>query len=255
MILNLTSFLENTPGSLFAYKKPTGKNHSLAEHIINTCQQQGRLYSNKFSIASSGRFAVEIAKICKMLGIDFLPILGKFEDPLSFKQINDMGFNIDRTPSEEKAQRIHELKQEGWYYFDQFTDPIMVNYYHNEAQLALNEFGKKPDAFIDFMGSGATMRGFYETLKNTCELYFSNSCYRDERKYEKKPFIKDLINSQEIKIIDVHGSLAGHLYFRYQNGEFEQFGYAARSFFTSVQGAINWLQENPNKTVLLYWED
>ena len=250
MILNLTSFLENTPGSIYAYKKQNGKNQSLAEHIIITCKNQGRLYNNKFSIASSGRFAVEIAKKCKQYGIDFLPILGKFEDPLSFKQINDMGFNIDRTPTNEKVQRIQELQAQGWYYFDQFTDPIMVEYYRSESQRALNELGYYPDVFIDFMGSGATMRGFYETLKNSCELYFSNSCYRDE-----KPFIKDLINSQEIKIIDVHGSLAGHLYFRYQNGEFEQFGYAARSFFTSIQGAINWLQENPGKTVLLYWED
>ena len=255
MIQNLNILNENNNGNIIAYKNPKGKNTALAEYIINICQQQGRLYNNKLSISSSGRFAVEIAKVCKQRGIDFLPILGTYEDPVSFNQITAMGFNIDRTPAKEKENAIMRLQQQGYYYFDQYSDPIMIDFYRQEAQKALAELGRTPDIFIDFMGSGATMRGFYEALRFSCKFGFSNSCYRDEKKYERKPFIRDLVNSQQIEIVDVQANLASHLAFRYQNGEFGIMGSAARTFFTSVQAAINWLQQNPGKTVLLYWED
>ena len=256
MITNLNSFNQNGTGTILAYKNPRGKNAALAEYIVNTCQLQGRLFNNKLSIASSGRFAVEIAKVCKQKNIDFLPILGVYEDTVSFNIINSLGFNIDRTPSNEKAGTIAKLTQQGWYYFDQFNDPIMIEFYKAEAHTALNELGSVPDIFIDFMGSGATMRGFYETLKDkNCKFGFSNSCYRDDKKYDKKPFIKDLINNGQIEIVDVQANLASHLAFRYQQGEFGVMGNASKTFFTSVQGAINWLQTNLGKTVLLYWED
>lgn len=256
MIINLNAFAENANGTIQAYKNPKGKNAALAEYIVNACQSQGRLLNNKLSIASSGRFAVEIAKVCRQKNIDFLPILGVYEDTKSFNIINSLGYGIDRTPAQEKESAIARLTQQGWYYFDQFTDPIMVEFYKSEAQKALAELGKAPDVFIDFMGSGATMRGFYETLKNFgCAFGYSNSCYRDDKKYDKKPFIKDLVNSQTIQLVDVQANLAGHLAFRYQQGEFGIMGDAARTFFTSVQGALNWLQINQGKTVLLYWED
>lgn len=255
MIKSLNIFMENCNGNIYAYKNPKGKNAALAEYIVDTCQRQGRLFNNKLSIASSGRFAVEVAKVCKQRGINFLPILGKFEDPVSFNQITALGFSIDRTPAQEKEDAIARLRNEGWYYFDQFSDLAMIEYYKQEAQKAVSEFGRVPDVFIDFMGSGATMRGFYEILKNSCQFGFSNSCYRDDKKYEKKPFIRDLVKNQNIQLIDVQGNMAGHLAFRYQNGDFGVMGNAARTFFTSVQGAINWLQMNPGKTVLLYWED
>lgn len=256
MIINLNTFIENETGNIVAYKNPKGKNAALAEYIVNVCQMQGRLSNNKLTIASSGRFAVEIAKVCRQKNIDFLPILGVYEDTQSFNTIHSLGYNIDRTPAQDKDATIARLSSEGWYYLDQFNDPIMIEFYKAEANKALAELGGAPDMFIDFMGSGATMRGFYETLKNSgCEFGYSNSCYRDETKYDKKPFIKDLVKNQIIQIIDVQANLAGHLAFRYRQGEFSVFGNASRTFFTSVQGAINWLQLNPGKTVLLYWED
>ena len=99
------------------------------------------------------------------------------------------------------------------------------------------------------------MRGFYESLKGKCTFGYSNACYKDEKKYEKKIFIKDLINNQTLELIDVAGAVAGHLAFRYSQGDFGSTDYAARTFFTSLQGALNWLNYNPDKTVLLYWED
>ena len=256
MITNLNIFNPTDNGTIYAYKNPKGKNTALAEYIVNACQVHGRLNNNKLSIASSGRFAVEIAKVCKQKNIDFLPILGVYEDTVSFNIINSLGFNIDRTPSQEKATAIERLTQQGWYYFDQFSDFIMIEFYKAEAQKALVELGRIPDIFIDFMGSGATMRGFYETLKDkNCKFGFSNSCYRDDKKYDKKPFIKDPINNGQIEIVDVQANLASHLAFRYQQGEFGVMGDAAKTFFTSIQGSLNWLQTNLGKTVLLYWED
>ena len=118
MIKNLNIFMENCNGNIYAYKNPKGKNAAWAEYIVDTCQRQGRLFNNKLSIASSGRFAVEVAKVCKQRGINFLPILGKFEDPVSFNQITALGFSIDRTPAQEKEDAIARLRNEGWYYFD-----------------------------------------------------------------------------------------------------------------------------------------
>lgn len=257
MIKNLNEFIENDKikGNIFAYKNPNGKNTALANFIVETCLHQGRLINNKLAIASSGRFAVEVAKACKARNINFLPILGIYEDTVSFKLINDMGYSIDRTSSEQKEETIQRLCADGWYYFDQFSDPILTEYYKTEAAQALAELGKAPDIFIDFIGSGATMRGFYETLKDKCRFGYSNACYKDETKYERKVFIKDLIKNQTLELIDVAGTVAGHLAFRYSQGDFGNANYAARTFFTSLQGALNWLEYNPNKTVLLYWED
>ena len=257
MIINLNKFAEeeNISGNILAYKNPKGKNAALSEYIVNVCQSRGRLANNKLSIASSGRFAAEIAKVCRQKNIDFLPILGVYEDTASFNIIRSLGFDIDRTPAQEKESAVIRLTEQGWYYFDQFNDPIMVEYYKNEARTAESELGGAPDIFIDFMGSGATMRGFYETFAGKCDFGYSNSCYRDENKYARKIFIKDLITNNDIQLIDVQGTLAKHMAFRYEIGDFGDMGRISPTMFTSVQGAINWLKFNPGKTVLLYFEN
>ncbi len=207
-------------------------------------------------LETAEKLNISYKKVCKILGVDI-------EEGRMLQILNSLGINSVKNGDiliceppylREDIKNENDIAEEviRIYGYDVYNDvdgalfensSITVGQY--EPRLVM-ENGLK-NILVDC--------GFYETLKNSCELYFSNSCYRDEKKYEKKPFIKDLINSQEIKIIDVHGSLAGHLYFRYQNGEFEQFGYATRSFFTSIQGAINWLQATPGKTVFLYWED
>lgn len=255
MIQNLNTFSQNTNGNIVAYKNPQGKYAALAQFIINNCQSQGRLYNNKIAIASSGRFAVEIAKVCQQRGINFLPLLGNYEDTNAFNQITAMGFNIDRTPSKEKASTIARIQQEGWYYFDQFNDPIVIEFYRQEAQRAVSELGRTPDIFIDFIGSGATMRGFHDVMQLSSKYAIANSSYKNNTKYLQKPYIRDISYNFNPEVIETNATAAQELAQKYQNGQFGIMGNAARTFFFSIQAAIQYLQNNPGKTVLLYWED
>ena len=104
MIQNLNTFSQNSNGNIVAYKNPQGKYAALAQFIINNCQSQGRLYNNKIAIASSGRFAVEIAKVCQQRGINFLPLLGNY--PFAFRiSCTTSASHKLRCPHARKAER------------------------------------------------------------------------------------------------------------------------------------------------------
>ena len=228
---------------VFVYKNPEGKNKSFANFIVRHCLAKNLLMQNKLCVRCSPLLALSLAEACKSAGVKFYAVTGA-SDAIKVSLLS-LGAQVYEMKNGWQAM-INKAVAEGAYYFDQFGDVAVVEYYASEAKKAESELGFRPDYFVDFAGSGATLAGFALSLIGT-KCVFGKMC-NDLKDFDKKIHLKkveSLVDVVKVEKTDVYA--LQELY-----SKSPEIGKANIGSFVSLKTAQLLSQKG---RVLIYWEN
>lgn len=232
--------LNDTPSNVYIYKSEGGKNKKYAEYIVNYCKTLGLLAQNKLCVRCSPHLALCLAKACAEKGVTLYAVTGAAGTVK--EELEKMGVVLYQM-SGAYLDSVADAVSKGAYYFDQFSSQAAIEYYKTVAATAAAELGFKPDNFVDFIGSGATLAGFASALVNT-KCYYARMCDNDVD-YAKNPLMASV--KDKVEMLRVDKSKVYALQQKYASQNIGVVNIGTMAALKAAQGLVG--------TVLIYWQD
>ncbi len=164
----LEKLVGNTP--LIRLKNnPSGSiKDRIVKEILEDAEAQGLVEKGDTIIeATSGNTGISLATFCASKGYKAKILMPKNVTEERKKILRLLGAEIIFTKSEyeavEKAKKL--AKKEGYFYLNQFGNPLNVKAHHKTGEEILKQLKGKVDVFIAGIGTGGTITGIAEKLK------------------------------------------------------------------------------------------
>ena len=147
----------------------------LAFAIVNDAEQRGLLKPGDTIIeATSGNTGIALAMVCAAKGYNFVATMAESFSVERRKIMRALGAKVILTPAAERGsgmvRRAEELaKEHGWFLARQFENEANPEYHRNTTgPEILSDFaGKRLDYWVSGWGTGGTMTGAGQVLKNS----------------------------------------------------------------------------------------
>lgn len=239
----------NVTGDIILYRDSDHKKKGLCEYLANNIDTEGK----EIVTFSDGAFALYLSRTLPYNTVHTCyRIISPDYGELLEQQLN-LVLHPNMTRPKEYVQFIEEHPE--YVEINQYTNPLCKQYYKEHFQNILQELGDTHiDAFIEYGHSCATLAGFadsnlvdwdfvYATVDIGVDLWGDNPRYRNQAKG-----MDDKLSA--VFCVQLNTLELGRLI----ESTYPEFGNVYEAT-RSIAGAINYLQKNPGKTVLVYVGD
>ena len=239
----------NVTGDIILYRDSDHKKKGLCEYLANNIDTEGK----EIVTFSDGAFALYLSRSLPYNTVHTCyRIISPDYGELLEQQLN-LVLHPNMTRPKEYVQFIEEHPE--YVEINQYTNPLCKQYYKEHFQNILQELGDTHiDAFIEYGHSCATLAGFadsnlvdwdfvYATVDIGVDLWRDNPRYRNQAKG-----MDDKLSA--VFCVQLNTLELGRLI----ESTYPEFGNVYEAT-RSIAGAINYLQKNPGKTVLVYVGD
>ena len=251
MIQSIKSILQEygIDGDIILYRDYDHKKKGLCEYLANNIDTEGK----EIVTFSDGAFALYLSRSLPYNTVHTCyRIISPDYGELLEQQLN-LVLHPNMTRPKEYVQFIEEHPE--YVEINQYTNPLCKQYYKEHFQDILQELGDTHiDAFVEYGHSCATLAGFadsnlvdwdfvYATVDIGVDLWGDNPRYRNQAKG-----MDDKLSA--VFCVQLNTLELGRLI----ESTYPEFGNVYEAT-RSIAGAINYLQKNPGKTVLVYVGD